>query len=50
MLLFALLSGLVAPLLFDSALNLAYGVMAGLLVSLICWVFAQGNSADTAAK
>ncbi|MBE3023043.1 Bcr/CflA family drug resistance efflux transporter, partial [Janthinobacterium sp. GW458P] len=42
MLLFALLSGLVAPLLFDSALNLAYGVMAGLLVSLICWVFAQG--------
>ncbi|MDX8123995.1 multidrug effflux MFS transporter [Janthinobacterium sp. GMG2] len=44
MLLFALVSGLVAPLLFDSALNLAYGVMAGLLVSLACWVFAQGKS------
>ena len=44
MLLFALVSGLVAPLLFDSALNLAYGVMAGLLVSLLCWVFAQGKA------
>ncbi|MFM2085740.1 MAG: hypothetical protein RLZZ237_609, partial [Pseudomonadota bacterium] len=41
MLLFALVSGLVAPLLFDSALNLAYGVMGGLVVSLLCWVLAQ---------
>lgn len=46
MLLFALVSGLVAPLLFDSALNLAYGVMAGLLVSLLCWVFAQGGKTE----
>lgn len=42
MLLFALVSGLVAPLLFDSALNLAYGVMGGLVVALVCWVLAQG--------
>ena len=38
MLLFALVSGLVAPLLFDSALKLAYGVMGGLLVALLCWI------------
>ncbi|MRW90625.1 Bcr/CflA family efflux MFS transporter [Duganella sp. FT80W] len=41
MLLFALVSGLVAPLLFDSALNLAWGVLASLLVSLAAWVLAQ---------
>ena len=39
MLLFALVSGLVAPLLFDSALKLAYGVMAGLVISLLCWLW-----------
>ncbi len=38
MLLFALVSGLVAPLLFDSALKLAWGVLAGLLLSLLCWL------------
>ncbi len=38
MLLFALVSGLVAPLLFDSALKLAYGVMAGLVLSLLSWI------------
>jgi len=38
MLLFALVSGLVAPLLFDSALKLAWGVMAGLLISALCWI------------
>ena len=37
MLVFALVSGLVAPLLFDSALKLAWGVMAGLVLSLVCW-------------
>jgi len=37
MALFALVSGLVAPLLFDSALKLACGMLAGLLLSLACW-------------
>ena len=43
MLLFALVSGLLAPLLFDSALKLAYGVMAGLVLSLICWRWSQAG-------
>lgn len=37
MMLFALVSGLVAPLLFDSALHLALGVAAGLVLSLLAW-------------
>lgn len=41
MLLFALVSGLVAPLLFDSALNLAWGVLGSLVVSLAAWLLAQ---------
>ncbi len=41
MLLFALVSGLVAPLLFDSALNLAWGVLASLILSVIAWLLAQ---------
>src|SRR5471030_1762341 len=41
MLLFALVSGLVAPLLFDSALKLAYGVLGGLVASLVAWLLAQ---------
>ena len=41
MLLFALVSGLVAPLLFDSALNLAWGVLGSLMVSLAAWLLAQ---------
>ncbi|WP_432378639.1 multidrug effflux MFS transporter [Duganella sp. P38] len=40
MLLFALVSGLVAPLLFDSALKLAWGVLATLIVSLVAWMLA----------
>lgn len=47
MLLFALVSGLVAPLLFDSALKLAYGMLAGVALSLVCWLWAQ--SIDDAA-
>ena len=35
--LFALVSGLVAPMLFDSALKLACGVLAGLVASFACW-------------
>lgn len=34
---FALVSGLLAPVLFDSALKLAWGVMAGLVASFLCW-------------
>lgn len=41
MTLFALVSGLVAPLLFDSAFKLACGVAGCLLASLLAWVFAQ---------
>lgn len=38
MLIFALVSGFVAPLLFDSAFKMAEGVAAGLVLSLVCWV------------
>lgn len=41
MTLFALISGLVAPLLFDSAFKLACGVLGCLLVSLVAWLLAQ---------
>lgn len=34
---FALVSGLVAPLLFDSAFKLACGVTVGLVLSFACW-------------
>jgi DHA1 family bicyclomycin/chloramphenicol resistance-like MFS transporter len=34
---FALVSGLVAPLLFDSAFKLACGVMAGLVLGFVSW-------------
>ncbi|HZV67690.1 MAG TPA: multidrug effflux MFS transporter [Telluria sp.] len=37
MMAFALTSGLVAPLLFDSALKLACGVLVGLVLSFSCW-------------
>jgi DHA1 family bicyclomycin/chloramphenicol resistance-like MFS transporter len=34
---FAMVSGLVAPMLFDSALKLACGVLTGLVLSFVCW-------------
>jgi DHA1 family bicyclomycin/chloramphenicol resistance-like MFS transporter len=37
MMAFALTSGLVAPLLFDSAFKLACGVAGGLVLSFLCW-------------
>jgi len=37
MMLFAMVSGLLAPMLFDSALKLACGVLAGLVGSFLCW-------------
>lgn len=36
---FSLVSGILAPLLFDSSLNLSLGVLGGLAVSLLCWIF-----------
>jgi DHA1 family bicyclomycin/chloramphenicol resistance-like MFS transporter len=44
MLLFALVSGVVAPLLFDSAFKLACGVMAGLLLSALCWIWVRSGA------
>ncbi|QBE65583.1 multidrug effflux MFS transporter [Pseudoduganella lutea] len=41
MTLFALVSGLIAPLLFDSAFKLACGVLGCLVVSLLCWIPAR---------
>lgn len=41
MILFALVSGLLAPLLFDSAFHLACGVLGCLAVSLLAWLIAQ---------
>ncbi|MES2534539.1 MAG: multidrug effflux MFS transporter [Pseudomonadota bacterium] len=41
MLTFAVVSGLVAPLLFDSAFKLACGVLGGLLLSALCWRLAR---------
>ncbi|WLI91423.1 multidrug effflux MFS transporter [Massilia sp. R2A-15] len=37
MIAFALVSGLVAPLLFGSALKLACGMLAGLVLAFVCW-------------
>jgi DHA1 family bicyclomycin/chloramphenicol resistance-like MFS transporter len=37
MMAFAMVSGLLAPLLFDSAYKLACGVLAGVAISLGCW-------------
>lgn len=41
MTLFALVSGLIAPLLFDSAFKLACGVLGCVVVSLLCWIPAR---------
>lgn len=43
MALFSLVSGLAAPLLFDSAFKLALGVLAGLVLALICWFLADSG-------
>lgn len=48
MMVFALISGLVAPLLFESAFKLACGVLAALLLSLFCWTIgSRGNIPQT---
>ena len=49
MILFALISGVVAPLLFDSAYKLACGVMAGLVLSFAAWVAAHRATATAPA-
>jgi DHA1 family bicyclomycin/chloramphenicol resistance-like MFS transporter len=46
MVVFALVSGLLAPLLFDSALNLALGVLAMVSVSALCWWRAGSGAAS----
>lgn len=38
---FSFVSGLVAPLLFSSALKLAYGVLGGLAISLVFWLLSR---------
>ena len=51
MLLFALVSGFVAPLLFDSSIKLALGQMSAvLLASLFWWLASQKNTARSAGK
>lgn len=50
MMLFALVSGLVAPLLFDSALKLALGVLAGLVGSFGCWRLSLRMAGPAAAS
>jgi DHA1 family bicyclomycin/chloramphenicol resistance-like MFS transporter len=49
MLLFAMVSGLVAPLLFDSALKLACGVLAGLVLSFVAWIWSQSGRQPSAS-
>ena len=49
MLLFALVSGLVAPLLFESAFKLACGMLGGLVISLAMWWMAQRVRATESA-
>jgi DHA1 family bicyclomycin/chloramphenicol resistance-like MFS transporter len=44
---FALVSGLVAPLLFDSAFKLACGLAAGLGLSFVCWQVGWTGSPST---
>ena len=46
---FAVTSGLVAPLLFESALKLACGVLGGLVLSFICWRLSLRMHAPAAA-
>lgn len=43
MMVFALVSGFVAPLLFDSALKLALGMLGGVSLSLLCWTQARAR-------
>lgn len=49
MMLFALVSGLIAPMLFDSALKLACGVLAGLVASFACWRLSERMATPDAA-
>ncbi|MFI4928466.1 MAG: Bcr/CflA family drug resistance efflux transporter, partial [Burkholderiales bacterium] len=41
MLVFAVVSGVLAPLLFDSAFKLACGMLGGVALGLLCWIGAQ---------
>jgi DHA1 family bicyclomycin/chloramphenicol resistance-like MFS transporter len=46
MLVFALVSGLVAPLLFESAFKLVCGVLAALVLSVICWQIGKPRASE----
>jgi DHA1 family bicyclomycin/chloramphenicol resistance-like MFS transporter len=46
---FALVSGLVAPLLFGSAFKLACGVTVGLVLSFVCWQLSKRAAGDATA-
>ncbi|MEO7495148.1 MAG: multidrug effflux MFS transporter [Massilia sp.] len=50
MMAFAMVSGLVAPLLFDSAYKLAMGVLAGLALSFAFWRLSQAKAIAGAAE
>jgi DHA1 family bicyclomycin/chloramphenicol resistance-like MFS transporter len=47
---FALVSGLVAPLLFDSAFKLACGVGVGLVLSFFAWRLSLGTRTAAEVK
>lgn len=49
MVVFALVSGLLAPVLFDSALKLACGVLAAAVASALCWLRAGGSAVPAKA-
>jgi len=49
MVVFALVSGLLAPVLFDSALKLACGVLGVAALSALCWMRAGSNAATAKA-
>ncbi|HTD06411.1 multidrug effflux MFS transporter [Undibacterium sp.] len=46
MFMFALVSGFVAPILFESAFKLACGVAGGLCLSFVCWLLGQPKQSD----
>ena len=49
MLIFSLVSGVVAPLLFDSAFKLAEGLLAGFLLTVLCWWLGSRRRTEAAA-
>lgn len=50
MFMFAMVSGFVAPILFESAFKLACGVATGLCLSFVCWLLGQPGGAKIPAE